>query len=161
MEEEVPSGPDGAERSGPADGIPPLPAELASTEEEVRALVEAGAATPEELRALAAKLQEKRAYEESLWRSEVKPALIKSKKRRLQLGDLHDEVVDPEIAKRSNAAGLAVLLLVAVLLLLLIATQTSFLWLFLPVAGVLVYAWVQGRAQGTTESPSAPPDAAD
>jgi hypothetical protein len=35
--------------------------------------------------------------------------------------------------------------LVAVLVIVLVAAQTSVLWLALPIVGVLVYAWVQGR----------------
>jgi len=153
VEEEPPTGAEGTEGPEPDDGIPPLPPELSTKEQELRRLVEAGAGTPEELRALAAKLEEKRSYEESLWRRDVRPALIKAKKRRFSLVDLRDEVTESR-----GSLGLAIVLMVGVLVLLLIATQTSFIWLLIPVVGVLVYAWTQGRAAA---APAEPPDASD
>ena len=62
-----------------------------------------------------------------------------------------------------HRSALALLLVVGVLVLLLIATQTSFVWLLVPVVGVLVYAWVHGRATPSRPAspPTPPPDAAD
>ena len=162
MEEELPTSADGTDRPIPAGQIPELPSEISAKEQELRRLVDAGAASPEELRALAAKLEEKRTYEESLWQREVRPALLQSKKRRLSLLDLRRD--GERRRKESSSLLLAALLLAGVLLLLLIATQTSFLWLLVAVVGVLVYAWVQGRRQGDgNEAPpaAAPPDGAD
>ena len=87
-----------AEARGPEPDveIPPLPPELSTKEQELRRLVDAGAASPEELRALAAKLEEKRSYEESLWRRDVRPALMKSKKRRFSVADLHERADEDE-----------------------------------------------------------------
>ena len=52
-------------------------------------------ASPEELRALvAAKLEEKRSYEKSLWRHDVRPALMRSGKRRFRMVDLRGEEVN-------------------------------------------------------------------
>jgi Flp pilus assembly protein TadB len=142
VEEELPTTPDGTERPISSDGVPPLPAEVSTREEELRRLVDAGAASPEELRALAAKLEEKRTYENSLWEREVRPALMQSKKRRLSVTDLRSK---REGEPDRHALVLACLLVVAVLVLLLIATATSVLWLLVAVGAVLVYAWVQGR----------------
>ena len=162
MEEELPTSPDGTDRPIPAVPFPELPPEISSREEELRRLVDAGAASPEELRALAAKLEEKRTYEESLWEREVRPALMQSKKRRLRLVDLRRDSRRP--ATHRGSLGLAALLLGGVLLLLLIATQTSFVWLLVAVVGVLVYAWVQGlrhAAGGDAPTAAAPTEASD
>jgi hypothetical protein len=159
VEDELPTTPEGAEEPVAVDGIPSLPPELSTKEQELRRLVDAGAASPEELRALAAKLEEKRIYEESLWQREVRPALMQAKKRRrFSLGDLRRDSVD----KGSSGLVLGGLLFAAVLLLLLIATQTSFLWLFVAVVGVLVYAWVQGSRSSDPGQPAeVPPDVSD
>jgi len=122
----------------------PRPAEpvadpVAGDADDVRRMIDAGAASPEELRALAERLRQHRALEDERWRSEVKPALLKSKKVKLSLGDLRDR---PD-GRGSLGIGLA--LIGGVLVLLLAATQGSFLWILLPVAGVLGYAWRQGR----------------
>jgi Flp pilus assembly protein TadB len=161
VEEEALTSPDGADPPTSAGQIPALPPEISAKEQELRRLVDAGAASPEEIRALAAKLEEKRIYEESLWQREVRPALLQSKKRRLSMLDLRR---DPERAAKQGSGSLAMgaLLLAGVLLMLLIATQTSFLWLLVAVVGVLVYAWVQGRRHGAAaDEPRAvtPPDA--
>lgn len=68
----------------PAGAAPAASDPLAAEAAEVRQLVEAGASSPEELRALAARLKELREREEARWRSEVKPALLKEKKGRLR-----------------------------------------------------------------------------
>ena len=159
MDEDPTTGAGEEETEGPrtAGGIPPLPPELSTKEQELRRLVDAGAASPEELRALAAKLEEQRSYEQSLWRRDVRPALMQSKKRRASLSDLRGESDESRVG-----LGLAILLMAAVLALLFIATKTSFLWLLIPVVGVLVYAWTQGRATGSpAEPPPSPPDATD
>ena len=160
VEDELPTGADGTDPPASADGIPALPPELSTKEQELRRLVDAGAASPEELRALAAKLEEKRSYEESLWQREVRPALMQAKKRRFSLVDLRREPTRrrsqqqprswrPCCSPRSWCCCF-------------IATQTSFLWLLVAVVGVLVYAWVQGRHPSSTEEPAvAPPDATD
>jgi hypothetical protein len=157
VQEEPQSGADGTERPKPAADIPPLPPEITTKEQELRKLVDAGAASPEELRALAAKLQEKRTYEETLWQRDIRPALMQSKKRGSPLvGPRNDGVEKPKYI------GLALLLLGVVFLLLLIATQTSFLWLLIPAVGVLVYAWMRGRSTDTEGGPPASaPDATD
>ena len=161
MEEELPQGAEGAEGTEPPIppyGIPPLPPELSAREQELRALIDAGAASPEELRELAAKLKEQRTYEEAVWAREVRPALMQAKKKRPSLVDLRRDGVEGD----SNSLVLGGVLLVAVLLLFLIATQTSFLILLVAAVGVLVYAWVHGR-QDTDEGASAPlpPDTQD
>jgi Flp pilus assembly protein TadB len=120
-------------------GIPPLPEDLAEGEAEVRRLVDAGASSPEELRALAERLREQRAAEEEAWRREVRPALMQSKKARgAFVGARSSE-------RETRSIGPAVMVLVGIVLLLLIAAQTTALVLLLPVVGVLVYAYQQGR----------------
>ena len=139
-------------------GIPPLPPELTAKEQEVRRLVDAGARSPEEIRALAAKLEERRTYEAELWRREVRPALMKSKKRGAKVASV-DKVRDDD---RAALVPLA-LLVAGILVLLFIASQAGPIWLLLPVVGVLVYAWVHGRrVGGGADSPAPPPpDATD
>jgi Flp pilus assembly protein TadB len=132
--------------------IPPLPPELSAREQELRALVDAGAGSPEELRELAAKLKEQRTYEESVWAREVKPALIQSRKKRPSIVDLRREGVESD----RNSIVLGLVLLVALLVLIVIATQTSFLLLLVGAAGVLVYAWFHGLKR-TDRPPSEPP----
>ena len=157
VEEEPATGAEGTGSLEPEGGIPPLPPELSTKEQELRQLVDAGAASPEELRALAAKLEEKRSYEESLWRRDVRPALMQSKKRRFRLDDLRDESNESRVG-----LGAAILLMVGVVVLAVIAAQANFIWLLIPVVGVIVYAWTQGRGGATNaETPATPPDAAD
>ncbi|HEV8114833.1 MAG TPA: hypothetical protein VGP53_01240 [Acidimicrobiales bacterium] len=117
----------------------PLPDSVADDADDLRRMIDAGAGTSTELRALAARLREHRSMEEERWRTEVKPALLKSKKAKLSFGDLRDR---PD-GHGSLGTGLA--LLGGVLVLLLAATQVSFLWIFLPATGVLACAWWQGR----------------
>ncbi|MFL6206584.1 MAG: hypothetical protein ACJ739_14685 [Acidimicrobiales bacterium] len=164
MEDELPPGAEGAEGADGADGppavggIPPLPPELSARERELRSLVDAGAGSPEELRALAAKLKEQRSYEETLWQREVKPALIKSKKKRMSLADLRPEGGEGD--RHTLVLGLT--LLGGVVLLFLIATLTSFLVLLVGAAAVLVYAWYHGLRSGKGGAPEPPaPEAPD
>ncbi len=116
-------------------------------------MVDAGAASPEELRALAAKLEERRALEHNAWRREVRPALMQAKKRRYSLGDLRASRKD----ESSHGLVMGIAVFFGLLVLLLLASVTSFLLLLLPVLGVLVYAYVQGREQQASV-PSPPPD---
>lgn len=59
----------------------PRPPETDPEAAEIRRLVDEGAGSPEALRELAARLRAQRDREEQHWRAEVKPALIKAKKR--------------------------------------------------------------------------------
>jgi hypothetical protein len=103
---------------------------LAAEREETRRLVEAGAGTPEELRALAERLREQRAREEDLWRAAVKPALKRSRS-------------DATQAKRALAVGGA---LIACVALVLLATATGNAGLvLLPLVAVVVAAYVVGK----------------
>jgi hypothetical protein len=140
----------------PPGFVPPVPQgpeadALAAERAALRERIDAGAATPEELRALAAQMREVRAREEQLWRQEVRPALVKARKGRMRLGDLRDG--PPGATGPANPAGrslgLGLAILGAVVVVVLLATQSSALWVLLPLVGVLVYAWRQGRA-GTT-----------
>ena len=164
MEDELPQGAEGAEGAddlnqqegsepSPVPGqIPPLPPELSTREQELRALIDAGASSPEELRELAAKLKAQRTYEESLWERDVRPALMQAKKKRPSIVDLRRDGLEGE----RSSLGLGVALLVGALVLVLIATQTSFLLLLVGAVGVLVYAWVHGlrsSGEGTREPP--------
>jgi hypothetical protein len=131
--------------------------EVSANAQELRRLIDAGASSPEELRALAARIREHRELEESRWRAEVRPALLKSKKRRFIVRDVLD---DPKPANGTNTLLLGLALLGGVLVLLLVAAQSSILFLLVPIVGLLVYAYRQGSQAGTGTDPSAE-DAAD
>ena len=103
-------------------------------------MVDAGAASPEELRALAARLREQREREELAWRREVRPALIQAKKARLRMPDLRPRDRDGE-----GSLAMAAAVIGAAIALLVIATVTSFWVLLLGVVAVLVLAYQQGR----------------
>lgn len=158
---DLPSDPTGPERSS-GGFVPPAPQgpaadALAAERAALRDRIDAGAGTPEELRALAAQMREVRQREEQLWRQEVRPALVKARKGRLRASDLRDSpATAPSPGTRSLGLGLAIL--GAVLVVLLLATQSSVLWVLLPAVGVLVYAWRLGRqgAPADPESPAAP-----
>jgi ferric-dicitrate binding protein FerR (iron transport regulator) len=137
--------------------LPSLPADVSAKEQEVRRLVDAGASSPEELRALAAKLEERRRYEDEAWRREVRPALMQSKKR-------GSKITTPSPAPRRDdraSLGLVAALAAGMIGLLFLATQTSMWVLVLPAIGVLVYAWLHGRRAGNAPASSPPPDASD
>jgi hypothetical protein len=137
-----------------APGIPGLPDAdapgdprargLAMEEEEIRRLIEAGADSPEALRELAARLREHRAREEALWRAEVKPALVKEGKGRLRGYSQHTPPVDEGEGSGSSSAWLWFLLAALVVVVVLAASTTVWI-VVLPVLGLLVWAWKQGR----------------
>lgn len=83
---------------------------------------------------------------------EVRPSLLKSKKRRFSLKDLVDR---PEESTTANTIGITAAICGVVLALFLVATQSSVLLILIPVAGVLVYAYLQGR-QEPSEAPVTP-----
>jgi|GEM_PF-4613490 hypothetical protein len=157
-----PAPPQAADPVGPAD---PLAAEA----EELRRLIEAGASSPEELRALAARLREHRQREEARWRAEVKPQLVKQGKGRLRrqaappplptlpgLGPTGAGTApgpatgvpttpapaEPAPGARALWIGLGLLAMVGVAVL---AARTTVWVLVLPVVALLVWAWSQGR----------------
>jgi hypothetical protein len=136
--------------------VPPVPEgpaadALTAEREQLRARIDAGAGSPEELRALAAQLREVRQREEQLWRAEVRPALVKARKGRLRPPPSASAIVPDEPTPGARSLGLGLAVLGAVVVVLVLATQSSALWVLLPVAAVLVYAWRQG---------SRPPDEA-
>jgi Flp pilus assembly protein TadB len=142
-----------AEEAGPP-GIPglpdddaprdPLARELAREEAEIRRLIEAGADSPEALRELAARLREHRAREEALWRAAVKPALVKEGKGRLRGYTQHTPPVEEGEGSGSSSAWLWFLLAALVVVVVLAASTTVWI-VILPVLGLLVWAWKQGR----------------
>lgn len=142
MADEVPRAAEPTDETPPAAALPSLPDAVGSDADELRRLIDAGAGSPEELRALAARIREHRALEESRWRRDVRPGLLKSKKRRFTLRDLRDR---SEVQRTTNGLGLGLALLGVVLVLLLAAIQSSILWILVPVAAVLVYAYRQGK----------------
>jgi hypothetical protein len=154
-------GPSDPEATDAAPGVPQLPPQVHSDADELRRLIDAGASSPEELRALAARIREHRELEESLWRQEVKPALLESKKRRLRLADLRDRS-EGGVTSDGSSLGVGLFIIGAVLVLLLLATQSSALFVIVPVVGVLAYAYRQGRREVATppgrETPQDPPD---
>jgi hypothetical protein len=167
MDDELPLPPDAPAAEDGEDGenrgeaaaapapLPSLPPEVTDGDDEVRRLVEAGASTPEELRELAARIRAQREREDELWREEVRPALKEAKKRPFQLGDLVER--DDDGGPNVYLYGLG--MVAAAAFLVLAATQSSILWVLLPLVGVLVYAFVQGRKGGAVDEP--PPPAED
>ncbi|MGH9085366.1 MAG: hypothetical protein ACRDYW_07925 [Acidimicrobiales bacterium] len=139
--------PSGATDGGRAPSDPVAEA-LALEAEEIRRLVEAGAGTPDAIRELAARLREHREREEALWRTEVRPKLVREGRGRLR-GPASSS--RPARSARddapANAAilGLVILGLVAVLV---VAANTSGWVLVLPVVALLAWAWQQGRDSG-------------
>jgi len=162
MDDEGPRPADGADEAAVAPDPGGQPRDDVSADaDELRRLIDAGASSPEELRALAARIREHRALEESRWRAEVRPALLKSKKRRFLVRDLVDE---PKEAHGANSLVLGLALLGGVLVLLLVAAQSSVLWILVPVIAVLVYAYRQGSQARSGTAPTVDPpveDAAD
>ena len=116
---------------------------LALEAEEIRRLVDAGAGSPEAIRDLAARLREHRAREEALWRAEIKPGLVKEGKGRFR--GHGTPVPTKQQSSTSNALVLGVVLL-ALVFLVVIAANTSGWVLVVPVVGLIVWAWQQGRA---------------
>jgi uncharacterized protein YoaH (UPF0181 family) len=136
----------GSEDDGEDTALTPEQQALAEEAAEIRRLVDEGAGTPEAIRELAARLREHRAREEELWRTAVKPALVKEGKGRLRghAKPLPTEPRSVPAAKSSQSlwVGLGVL---GVVLVVIVAANTSVWVLLLPVIGLLVWAWYQGR----------------
>ena len=127
--------------------------------DELRRLIDAGAGTPEELRALAERIREHKALEQARWRSDVKPELLASKKWRNRIRNNDDPADDSngaEEVRRNLKIGAA--LLGGALLLFLLATQSGVLFVLLPVLVVVVYAYRQGRREGAGGDPQGPVD---
>lgn len=149
MDDEVPNptDPDEGDLSSaaadrPLDGIADQEAE------ELKRMIDAGASSPEELRALAERIRQHKEMEESRWREEVRPGLMEAKKRRAKLSDIRSgETEKPE--RDNRMIGLGIAIVVGVLILLAVASQSSFLLILLPVLAVLVYAYLQGRQPPT------------
>jgi uncharacterized protein YoaH (UPF0181 family) len=142
-------GSEGGDAAAGDDGEHELTAEaraLAEEAEEIRRLVEEGAGSPEAIRALAARLREHRAREEELWRTAVKPALVKEGKGRLRghAKPPPPEPRTPSQVRQSQSAWLGGSLL-ALVLIVVVAANTSVWVLVLPVVALLVWAWYQGR----------------
>lgn len=127
--------------------------------DDLRRLIDAGASSPEELRALAERIREHKALEQARWRSDVKPDLLASKKWRNRIkrsDDQRDDAAGDEEVRRNLKIGAA--LLGGALLLFLLATQSGVLFVLLPVVGVVVYAYRQGRREGSGEDLLGPLD---
>ncbi len=116
---------------------------LASEAEEIRRLIDAGADSPEALRDLAARLREHRAREESMWRADVKPALVKENKGRLRGHRTASR--SPADGSSPSRAPVYALMVVGLLILVAIAAATTGWLLVIPVVGLLAFAWKQGR----------------
>jgi Flp pilus assembly protein TadB len=133
----------------PAPPIAPDPRATATEAEraEVRRMIEAGASTPEDLRALAEKMRQQRLAEDRAWRDQVKPELMASKKFRLSA--LRSEVDDEPNEQRRFLiiAGVVVLAVTAVLT----ASSAPWLLIVLLLVALLAYAWVLGRRPAAEE----------
>ena len=149
------SHPSGDDDAAPDDIDDPLHRDA----DELRRLIDAGAGTSEELRALAERIREHKALEQARWRSDVKPELLASKKWRNRIRNDDDPADDSngaEEVRRNLKIGAA--LLGGALLLFLLATQSGVLFVLLPVLGVVVYAYRQGRREGAGDDPLGPFD---
>lgn len=146
LEPPDPSGGEGGDSEQAEPELTPEARALAEEAAEIRRLVDEGAGSPEALRALAARLREHRAREEELWRTAIKPGLVKEGKGRLR-GHSKPAPVEaptaPEV-KQSQSAWLGGCLL-ALVLIVIVAANTSIWVLLLPVIALLVWAWYQGR----------------
>lgn len=122
---------------------------LAAEAEEIRRLIDAGAGTPEAIRELAARLRAHREREEALWRTEVRPSLVKEGKgrRRARPNPSAEPSLGPP-APPASAVGqrlwLGLAILGVVLVAVLVATISVWL-LVLPVIALLAWAWKQGQ----------------
>lgn len=144
--------PSGADAGEPEIADDPLRRDA----DELRRLIDAGASSPEELRALAERIREYKALEHARWRSDVKPELLASKRWRNRIRSTDDDERAGDEVRRNLKIGAA--LLAAALLLLLLATQSGVLLVLLPVVAVVVYAYRQGRREGAGDDPLGPPD---
>jgi Flp pilus assembly protein TadB len=140
-EEELPPELEALLRAGPP-GDPGLPGDrptqlpdslearaLADEHAEIRRMVDAGARTPAELRAIAERLRAHRQREDALWRTAVKPTLRRSG-------------FDSTPARRNLLVGSAVI--GCVLLVVLAAALGNVLVVLAPLVAVLVVAYVLG-----------------
>lgn len=148
LEPPDPSGGEGGDGTADAseEELTPEARALAEEAAEIRRLVEEGAGSPEAIRALAARLREHRAREEELWRTAVKPSLVKEGKGRFR-GHSKPPPLEPRTppeVKQSQSAWLGGSLL-ALVLVVVVAANTSVWVLILPVVALLVWAWHQGR----------------
>lgn len=149
---------------------------LADERAAVRRLIEQGAGSPEELRDLAARLRQLRDEERAQWQREVRPRLVKEARRlrgrggatgvpplppqaagpgepigsiappadRAAAPSAGGPIVGGDAAAQRRAlavAGLAVLVGLG-----LLAAATTVWLVLVPLVGLLVAAWVQGRA---------------
>jgi uncharacterized protein YoaH (UPF0181 family) len=145
----APAGPVSDAPTGPAapeEELTPEARALAEEAAEIRRLVEEGAGSPEAIRALAARLREHRAREEELWRTAVKPALVKEGKGRLR-GHPRPAPVEPLVPGHDKSSQLAWVGggLLFVVVTVILAANTSVWVLLLPVLALLGWAWYQGR----------------
>jgi hypothetical protein len=134
--------------------LPTLPPEISSADEELRRRIEAGAKTPEELRALAAMIRQHREREDVVWREEMRPALKKAKKAPFRFADLVERPEEPRV---TNGLFYALVVAGVAMVLVLAATRSSIIWVLIPLVAVLGYAFVVGRRGDPVDAPA--PDA--
>jgi hypothetical protein len=141
------NGADDASASEEARELTPAERALAEEAAEIRRMVEEGAGSPEAIRALAARLREHRAREEELWRTAVKPSLVKEGKGRLRGHAKPPPPAEPvsEPPTKSSQSLWLGLGLLAVVLVVVVAANTTVWVLVLPVVALLAWAWQQGR----------------
>ena len=136
----------------------PDPVELAVAAErdEVRRMIDAGASSPEELRALAERMRQQRELEATVWSAEVKPALRKARKAKFTVGALRKDQPldkDPEATRFLVGAGL----LAFVVLVLFAIFDAPFIVVLVPLIAFLGYAYALGRAPDEAAAAD-PPD---
>lgn len=133
------------DRADGADVDDPEARRLAMEAAEIRRLVEAGADSPEALRELAARLREHRAREEALWRAEVKPVLKKEGKGRIRGYTPPARSIEAAPDGSGSSSVWLWFLLAGLVVVVALAASTTIWILVLPIAGLLVWAWRQGR----------------
>ena len=141
------SGDDAPVDGADAEALTPAQRALAEEAAEIRRMVEEGAGSPEAIRELAARLREHRAREEELWRTAVKPALVKEGKGRLRghaKPASSEEPASQGLSRSAQSVWLGVGML-GLVLVVVVAANTSVWVLLLPVLALLAWAWQQGR----------------
>lgn len=144
-----------------SDMVPLPPPELlrdalAADQDEVLRLVDQGASSPEDLRALAERMRERREREDAVWAKQVKPGLKQARKGRLRISDLRREspLEDDDGSQRSFLLVIAGAAIVA--LIVLSALQLSLVVLAIPVIAFLGYAFWLGLQPPPEDVPEAP-----
>lgn len=154
--------PEGAPEEAPgAPGVPLPPPELlrealAADQDEVLRLVDQGASSPEDLRALAERMRERREREDAVWAKQVKPGLVQARKGRLRITDLRRESPLGEDDGSQRSFLLVVVAVALAALVVLAALELPVIVLAIPVVAFLGYAFWLGLQPPADDLPAPP-----